>query len=306
MARDSSSASSTPQSVVARVFTSNKSSLNSIRAFAALFALAAIGLPLMLEANQSPLVIGLLCSAFAVVFLVYTELYLARRRLTITETEVEYRTVMGVRRLSLAEIKGFRRGGDAERPSLILVPVEAGQKILTIPLNLGKPGEIEYWASQRFADLQVIETKADLEQILADETFGLTLEERRSFYDRQQRLFKILIGVSIAGLLWAFVPRPYEWVIALQYVVIIAVLAEAMWSLRSSDSRICGVTSRSIDLGDAKAPRGAHEEERAQEKSSRVEAAYLEDGVVHGIGIAAIVFQAKFRRVHEATAGRDV
>jgi hypothetical protein len=210
------------------VYATPKSTLNNWRGVAALLVVLGIGALVWLKSNQSPVFISAMCGLFALLALVYTEVFLARRRLTITATEVEYRTATGVRRLSLSAIKGFRYGADRHNPSILLVPSEAGAKALNIPLELSKRGEIALWAEQHFPNLLTVETKADLERILADDAFGFTPEERRRFYDRQQLVFKILVGTSIAGMVWAFIPRPYEWCIGTLFLTVLASMASGV------------------------------------------------------------------------------
>lgn len=258
MTHDSSCASrGTPQTDGTRVYKIRKSVLIGGRAIAAFLALAAVGVLFLRAPQQEPLVVFLSVAAGAIGLfgLVIHEVFYARRRLTISETEVEYRTATGVRRLSLAGIKGFR-SGDARRPGLILEPKEAGQRALDLPLYLGKPGEIEAWARHRFPDLDAIDTKAneqqrraDLEQILADDAYGFTREERQGFYVRQQGVFKVLVGFSAAGMFLGFIPRQMEWVIALQFLALVAALASGvlgrgfmtLWGLAGPAHPIVGV-----------------------------------------------------------------
>lgn len=195
----------------ARTFTSKAMDRWGMTGIGVLFFLGAAAVPFFLENDRSPLSLAILCIAVGLMFLFLGEFVLKRRRLVLTDESAEFRTFLGTRGLDVSAIKGFRRGGGDDSPTLELVPSEPGVKTLSIPLTLKGKDEIVAWAAARFPDLDAIEMRTNLEAILANEEFGFTVEERQAFLNRQLFLFKILSGAGVAVSLWAMLfPRPYE------------------------------------------------------------------------------------------------
>lgn len=212
--------------VHARTFTTKSRDRLTMAGIGAVCLLGGIALPFYLVANQSPWLLGGIIGAMGAVFLFISEAVMARRRLVLSDNGAEYQTLLGTRRLAVSEIKGFRTGGDAQHPTLVLVPADKATKTFSVPLSLDQNGGMQAWAVSHFPDLDAIEMQTDLEAVLADDEFGFTVEERQAFLNRQQLLFKALTGVAIGVALWAWLfPRPYEVVMGAQVLVALFALA---------------------------------------------------------------------------------
>jgi len=185
-----------------------------------------IVLAFFVDGKESSLLTGALAAVPGLFFLAASELVMARQRVELTEGGIEYRTRFGVRRLDVSQIRGYRVGGDQKSPSLILEPHDRSLKKLKIPLSLKDGERIGAWAGSRFPDLDELEKQSDLERILANEEYGFTVEERQAFLARNARLTQWLfwIAMGLGAWTWLF-PRPYEVVVGLQGLVVLAALA---------------------------------------------------------------------------------
>lgn len=210
----------------ARTFTTRPRDRFTMAGIGAVCLLGGIALPFYLDPHQSPWLLGAMIGAMGVVFLFISEAVMARRRLVLSDDAAEYQTLLGTRRMAVSEVKGFRTGGDAKHPTLVLIPTDKAAKKFSVPLSLDQDGRMRAWAVSHFPDLDAIELQSDLEAVLADDEFGFTVEERQAFLNRQQLLFKILSGAAFGVSLWAwFFPRPYEVVMGAQVLVALFALA---------------------------------------------------------------------------------
>jgi hypothetical protein len=130
----------------------------------------------------------------------------ARVLLTIDESTVTYCNGFGTRSFLLDEIAGFRRG---EKNGLLLVP-KSGEKPMVISNTLEGRQELEAWVKERYKDIDA-ESAAEVEaEVLHNERYGLTEEERGLRLKQARRIAGA--GWIVAGTLfvlmfiaqWAF------------------------------------------------------------------------------------------------------
>ena len=110
------------------------------------------------------------------------------------------------RSLLFQEVQGFRKG---DKGTLILVP--ASGKSLEISKYIEGFDTIEYWVGEKFKDLDAATLQEETEEILNNENFGFTEEERERKLASAKSIAKAANAVGVGYLLWLlFYPKPYE------------------------------------------------------------------------------------------------
>ncbi len=139
----------------------------------------------------------------------------ARVLLTIDESTVTYCNGFGTRSFLLDEIAGFRRG---EKNGLLLVP-KSGEKPMVISSALGGRRELEAWVEERYKDIDAESAAEVEEEVLHNERYGLT-EEERGFRLKQARRIAAA-GWTVAGtsfVLLFFLQWEFEWLILITLI----------------------------------------------------------------------------------------
>lgn len=123
--------------------------------------------------------------------------------------------------LELSNIKGYR----ADQNYTYLVPKDADSQTIKVSQYIGNRNTFNQWIYSNFQDVDMIESVSEVQDILANEEFGRTVEERG---DKLKRA-RIVAGTinTVGGLLGAilfFYPRPYELVTLCALIVPVLIL----------------------------------------------------------------------------------
>lgn len=142
-------------------------------------------------------------------------------RLTIDEYSITIKRAYSSRSIPLKDIEGYRRG---EKDSLYIVPKD-GVKSMRIPINLERRSELIEWLEEKYPDLDLIELEKETQQLLDNDRFGLTKEERKTNLARARRVAGIAWFVSAGLFTWVLIyPEPYEFLmIALLAAPLVAI-----------------------------------------------------------------------------------
>lgn len=114
------------------------------------------------------------------------------------------------RELIFDEIKGYR----INDKYIFIESNTEGKKKIKVSNYFGKTGEIKEWLSERYPDLDMLNETQEREDILNNDSFGLSTEQRLEKLTQATKVAKILnwSGGIIAA--WTlFLPKPYDYAI---------------------------------------------------------------------------------------------
>jgi hypothetical protein len=139
----------------------------------------------------------------------------SRLLLTIDENSITLCDGFTTKSVLLDEIAGFRSG---TKEGLVLVK-KSGEKPLTLPGNIERRSELRDWVKERYPDIDAKLAEEVTEEVLHNERYGLT-EEDRGFRLKQARRIAGA-GWIVAGALFVllFIAQwAFEWLILLALV----------------------------------------------------------------------------------------
>lgn len=144
----------------------------------------------------------------------------ATGELTINEEDIRIKHVFLKRQLQVSDIKGFR----IDDKYTYLEPKTKVHKRIKISHYFAKKEEWTGWIVDHFPDLDYEEAEESFQEVLQDNKFGFTEQERLEQFDKVKRVTTILNWAGGIAAAWAFFwPQPYE--IAILAVAIIPLLA---------------------------------------------------------------------------------
>jgi hypothetical protein len=140
-------------------------------------------------------------------FMFYGLIETIKSRLTIKEDRVIGIGTFKTKELKHSEIKGFRM----DQNYIYLIPVSEDLPKIKISQYYGNRKQLDMWLYQFFPDLDVVERIVEEQEILTNNEFGFTIEQRERKLKSAKSFAKIvnLIGGSVG--LWLFIyPNPYN------------------------------------------------------------------------------------------------
>lgn len=140
----------------------------------------------------------------------------SRTLLSIDDTSITVCSGFATKSALLDEVAGWRNGDK----NTIKLELKSGERALTIPGNLEQRNEVKAWIEERFTDIAAQLAKEVTEEVLQDDRYGLTEEDRA----RRLKQARKIAGYGTLGsgllFLWAFVfPNP----IGLTLTVLLAI-----------------------------------------------------------------------------------
>ncbi len=140
------------------------------------------------------------------------------------------------RELLLNEIKGYRLGDKY----IFIESNNEDKKRIKISTYFGKTGEIIEWLSNHYPDLDTVQAEQEKEEILNNEEFGWSIEQREEKLTKTHKVAKVLnwTGGLIAA--WVlFLPNPYEYAIIASIIlpVICVIVLKYFGGLITIDER---------------------------------------------------------------------
>jgi len=150
-----------------------------------------------------------LFSVLAFFFLAFTAwmvLTVLKTRLKIDDETITMQTAFTNRTLMLKDIAGYRF---ASYNYMYLVPKD-GRRAMKISANFKDQKEIYAWVKMRYQDVDVVRQQQDREEILTNEKFGETEDDRWFNLKRANSMVTAASANALALLLWEiFYPQPY-------------------------------------------------------------------------------------------------
>jgi hypothetical protein len=157
--------------------------------------------------NLMPLLIGI--GALLMLLGVYMGLAARKWRVVVSEEGITEYDVFKNRHLAFTDIKGYT----ANDKYVFIKPVDKSKPTIKLHEYIGKRKELTDWVATHFIDLDEVERQASIQEILQDETFGSTEEQRLEKLEQAGKVAKVFNALSGALVCWAFFyPQPYQWV----------------------------------------------------------------------------------------------
>lgn len=114
------------------------------------------------------------------------------------------------RQLMFDEIKGYR----ITDKYLFIESNDENKKKIKVSTYFGKINEIEEWLSENYSDLDIVQANQEKEEILDNEAFGWTSEEREEKLIKAHKTAKIINWTGgLIGAWTLFLANPYEYAI---------------------------------------------------------------------------------------------
>jgi len=120
--------------------------------------------------------------------------------------------------LKLDEIKGFR----SDEKYIFIESNVKGKKTIKISVYYKRTDEIIAWLASRYPDLHILNAEQEEREILSNEEFGFTTEQREEQLKRARRAAAILNWAGGVTGAWAlFWPRPYEYMLIASILILL-------------------------------------------------------------------------------------
>jgi hypothetical protein len=126
----------------------------------------------------------------------------------------------------LEEIAGFRMGS-----RVILLELKSGAQAVVLPNNIERVEELRRWVNEKYEDIDSIHGAALMDEVIHDDRYGSTEEERAGRLAKARRLMLYSMTTPLL-ILWVIInPRPFE-LLMLILLAIPAVAVAVTWSYR--------------------------------------------------------------------------
>jgi len=140
----------------------------------------------------------------------------AKTALTIDETSITVCNGFTTRSVLLDEVAGWRSG---DKNSILLV-LKSGEKSVTIPGMLEQRKEVQAWVEERFTDIAAQLAQEVTEEVLHDERYGLTEEDRARRLKQARKMAAYGTVISPLLLLGVFIDsRPNNFLMVLSLAI---------------------------------------------------------------------------------------
>ncbi|MET3028846.1 hypothetical protein ABXT06_19365 [Flavobacterium sp. UW10123] len=176
-----------------------------------------------------------------VILMIIAIISISKRKVVVCENSIILFGFLRTRELKFNEIKGFNT---ATNPKITFLehigvePIDRKKKAIVFNNMIENSSEIKAFLSSKLADLdqkkreEVEKTlEEEKQEILSNQEFGISLEEREGKLEKAKFTSYLLIGAGILVTLWTiFFPRPYEYaVIACIALPIITLIVIKFW-----------------------------------------------------------------------------
>ena len=155
-------------------------------------------------------------------FMIYGLASTYKGKLIIQSDKVVEIGVFKNKELELSNIKGYR----TDQNYTYLIPKNTDSKHIKVSQYIGNKAAFNQQLYTNFQDVDTIESAQDVEEILANEEFGRTVEEREDKLKWARLVARTLnaIGSILAAVLF-FYPRPYDVVTLIALIFPVFILA---------------------------------------------------------------------------------
>lgn len=140
---------------------------------------------------------------------------------SIDENSLTVTHVFSSRSVLLDEIEGFRKG---EKNSIVL-DVKSGGRSITVSGSIGRREEFLEWLEKRYPDIDAARVQEVTQEVLSDEKFGDSEDERAMLLGRARKIMRYSTLVSLL-FVWAVIsPEPIQPLM----LVLLAIPPIAVW-----------------------------------------------------------------------------
>ncbi|PWB28383.1 hypothetical protein [Flavobacterium sp. HTF] len=175
-----------------------------------------------------------------IVLMILVIISIKKRKVIITDESIISISLLSRRELKFNEIKNFNVFKNPKAPveHIGISPLNSSKKMINISNLFENSEEIKAILSSKAVDLDAEKKKALLEkiekehqEILANNDFGFTVEEREGKLKKTRLFANILNGITAVVMVWLFFyPRPYKYaLIACVSLPFIGFLAVKFW-----------------------------------------------------------------------------
>jgi hypothetical protein len=149
-----------------------------------------------------------LISIAMIAFLVIGLVDAIKGKFVIDQDKIYIVSAFSTKQMMLRDIKGYRF-----TENYVFIESNTGQKI-KVSTYFGNFNEITKWLAEHFSDLDLVQTILEKEEILNNEAFGWSTEQREEKLIKAQKITKILNWTGgIIGAWILILPNPYEYAI---------------------------------------------------------------------------------------------
>lgn len=132
---------------------------------------------------------------------------LFKGKLIVEKDKITSVGVFKTRTLKLSEIKGFKKDDNY----LYFVPADKKLKQIKVSTYVGGFRKLTYWTEEKFENLDFIEVLKDEQEILSNEDFGNTVEEREELLKKAKKVTRVINTISwISAISLWFLPYFYN------------------------------------------------------------------------------------------------
>jgi hypothetical protein len=115
--------------------------------------------------------------------------------------------LFNTRSVSLEDIDGYSQGTRGE----LFIQLKSGDKPFLLPQYLERRKELIEWVIRKYDDVDLREREIALNELMANDQFGVTVDERADRLKGAEMVGTISMIVGLALLFWALIyPRPFE------------------------------------------------------------------------------------------------
>lgn len=131
----------------------------------------------------------------------------ARQSVLIDDQSLTVTNTLNSRSALLDEIEGFRSG----QKNALLLDLKSGGRPLTIPGTIERRQELLDWVKERYPNIDARRAQEVTEEVLQDQRYGLTEEEREMRLQQARNIAKYATAAASFFVLWVVMaPRPFN------------------------------------------------------------------------------------------------
>ncbi len=159
-------------------------------------------------------VLSLVLGGGGVLFFLYALLSVFKGKIEVYPDRIRDVCLFKTTELLISEISGFRVLPTQSAPTLLLLPKDSKIKKIKTALIVEQKADLFDWLNRNLTNLDAVDFQKEMNQVLHDTNLGETEDQRLWVLDRARRWSRILNGLGIVVLLWAFFrPQPYPYAI---------------------------------------------------------------------------------------------
>jgi uncharacterized membrane protein YidH (DUF202 family) len=134
----------------------------------------------------------------------------SRNRIEVDGKEIQSVQLFGTKRLKLEDIEGFRIVPTQYVKTLVFTPRPGGGRRLRVALSYQRSAELVAWANRNFKNLDAVQFKSDLDEMVRQGGHGTSPEELAAKLKQARKWCRLVNLIAIPIAYWGFIwPQPY-------------------------------------------------------------------------------------------------